>query len=78
MPSYTLDRLNLFAGNDVPSEPGSIAGFVPVSALTEKKPDVIAPSHDGLFTSGTLGRYSTYLRDLEEYQANTVAETAAD
>jgi NADH-quinone oxidoreductase subunit G len=76
IPSYTLDRLNLFAGNDVHIEPGS--GFVPVSALTEKKPDLVEPSHDGLFTSGTLGRYSSYLRELEEYQANTVAETAAD
>jgi len=38
------------------------------------------PSHDGLFTSGTLGKYSTYMRELETYQARQkqLAETAAD
>ena len=30
VPGYKLDRLNLFGGNDVPTEPG----FVPVSTLT--------------------------------------------
>ncbi len=51
VPGYKLDRMNLFGGNDVPTEPG----FVPVSALTEPHPDLIDPAHDGLFTSGTLG-----------------------
>ena len=32
VPGYTLDRINLFAGNDVHTEPAS-PGFVPVSAL---------------------------------------------
>ena len=74
VPSYALDRLNLLAGNDVHTEPG----FVPVSELTGKRPDLVAPSHDGLFSSGTLGQFSKYLTDLEEYQSHVVAETAAD
>ena len=74
VPAYKLDRLNLFAGNDVRTEPG----FVPVSALTGKRKDLVSPAHDGLFTSGTMGRYSTYLREIEEHQAHQLAETAAD
>ena len=75
VPAYKLDRLNLFSGNDVHTEPG----FVPVSALTQPRTDLVAPAHDGLFSSGTLGRYSTYLRDLQEHQSRVqLAETAAD
>ncbi len=33
VPAYKLDRLNLFGGNDVQTEPG----FVPVSALTSAR-----------------------------------------
>jgi NADH-quinone oxidoreductase subunit G len=72
VPGYKLDRLNLFGGNDVPTEPG----LVPVSALTG--PDLVSPAHDGLFTSGTLGRYSPALKDLERHQTPAAAETAAD
>jgi NADH-quinone oxidoreductase subunit G len=72
VPAYKLDRLNLFGGNDMPTEPG----FVPVSALTA--PDLVLPAHDGLFTSGSLSRYSPALKDLEQYQAHELAETAAD
>jgi NADH-quinone oxidoreductase subunit G len=76
VPSYELDRLNLLTGNDVKTEPG----FVPVSALTKGRADLVAPSHDGLFTSGTLGRYSEHMRELDKYQAQQKepAETAAD
>jgi NADH-quinone oxidoreductase subunit G len=77
VPSYKLDRLNLFSGNDVRSEPG----FVPVSSLTAGRAHLVAPSHDGLFTSGTLGRYSEYLKELDEYQAEQkqqLAGTTAD
>jgi NADH-quinone oxidoreductase subunit G len=72
VPAYKLDRLSLFGGNDAPTEPG----FVPVSSLTG--PDVIQPAHDGLFTSGTLGRYSESLKDLLRHQSPAKAETAAD
>ncbi len=74
VPGYKLDRLNLFGGNDVHTEPG----FVPVSALTSERPDLVQPAHNGLFTSGTLGKYSHGLKDLEQHQAAEVAATAAD
>jgi NADH-quinone oxidoreductase subunit G len=84
VPGYTLDRINLFAGNDVHTEPASPvpeSGFVPVSALSA--PELVVPAHDTLFTSGTLGRYSSALRQLEQHQANELAkselaESAAD
>ncbi|MGA9668763.1 MAG: molybdopterin-dependent oxidoreductase, partial [Terracidiphilus sp.] len=74
VPGYTLDRLNLFGGNDVRTEPG----FVPVSVLSDSPRTLIAPAHDGLFTSGTLGRYSPALKELERHQAHELAESAAD
>ena len=73
VPAYKLDRLNLFGGNDVQTEPG----FVPASALTTRAENLIKPAHDGLFTSGTLGRYSDGLRDLEKHQATIVEEAVA-
>jgi NADH-quinone oxidoreductase subunit G len=84
VPGYTLDRVNLFVGNDVHTEPASSAlasGYVPVSALAA--PELVVPAHDTLFTSGTLGRYSAALRQLEEHQANEstksqLAQSAAD
>ena len=70
VPGYKLDRLNLFGGNDVHTEPG----FVPVSALTAGGGNLVKPAHNGLFTSGTLGQYSNGLKDLEKHQAAEVAE----
>jgi NADH-quinone oxidoreductase subunit G len=76
-PGYQLDRINLFGGNDVRTEPG----FVPVAALVASgsgaKEDVV-PAHDTLFTSATLGRYSPALNELQQHQARELAETAAD
>jgi NADH-quinone oxidoreductase subunit G len=74
VPAYKLDRLNLFGGNEVHTEPG----FVPISALTSSGPDLVKPTHNGLFTSGTIGRYSKGLKDLEQHQTAEVATTAAD
>jgi NADH-quinone oxidoreductase subunit G len=74
VPGYKLDRLNLFGGNDVATEPG----FVPITALITPAPESIEPAHNGLFTSGTLGRYSPGLHDLQQHQAPALAETAAD
>jgi len=34
VPGYKLDRINLFSGNAVKSEPAAEPGFVPVSAVT--------------------------------------------
>jgi NADH-quinone oxidoreductase subunit G len=72
VPSYALDRVNLLGGNDVPTE----LGFVPISALTG--PDVVTPSHDGLFSSGTLGRYSPTLGELKMHQTDEWAGAVAD
>ena len=47
VPAYKLDRVNLFGGNDVPTEPG----FVPLSALTG--PDLVQPG----------ARWTVYLRN---------------
>jgi NADH-quinone oxidoreductase subunit G len=74
VPGYALDRINLFGGNDVPTEPG----FVPIATLTDGRPDLVVPAHDGLFTSATLGRYSNALKELKRHQTDAMAETAAD
>ena len=76
VPSYALDRFQLFAGNDVRTEIGAGPGFVPVEALTGS--GFIVPAHDTLFTSGTLGRYSRGLVEIDQHQARAMAETAAD
>ncbi len=70
VPGYALDRINLLGGNDVRTEPG----FVPVAALTEALPGLVAPAHDGLFTSGTLGRYSPALKELAQHQASKLVQ----
>ncbi|MGA2569614.1 MAG: molybdopterin-dependent oxidoreductase [Terracidiphilus sp.] len=75
VPGYSLDRINLLAGNDTHTEPAS-PGFVPVSALADS--DLVVPAHDTLFTSGTLGRYSSALKQLEEHQSKELAKSAAD
>ncbi|MGA9587272.1 MAG: molybdopterin-dependent oxidoreductase [Terracidiphilus sp.] len=74
VPGYKLDRLNLFGGNEVKTEPG----FVPISTLVSTHADLVRPAHNGLFTSGTLGTYSNGLKDLEQHQAAETAATAAD
>jgi NADH-quinone oxidoreductase subunit G len=76
VPGYKLDRINLFGGNDVRTEPG----FAPAAALTSlgtTGSGLIAPAHDGLFTSGTLGEHSAALRELARHQARELAETAS-
>ena len=70
VPGYALDRINLLGGNDVRTEPG----FVPVAALTEALPGLVAPVHDGLFTSGTLGRYSPALKELAKHQVRELVQ----
>jgi NADH-quinone oxidoreductase subunit G len=79
VPGYTVDRVNLFAGNDVHTElssPAPASGFVSASALAA--PELVVPTHDTLFTSGTLGRYSPALLQLEQHQKKELAEFAAN
>ena len=75
VPAYNLDRLNLFSGNDVSSQPG----FVPVSELANiTARDLVLPSHDTLFTSGVLGAHTAALIELNHYQNSATSEAAAD
>jgi NADH-quinone oxidoreductase subunit G len=73
VPSYKLDRLNLFGGNDTQSEPG----FVSVSDLTNHR-DLVLPAHDGLFNSGLFGEHAAALTELNQFQDSLIVETAAD
>jgi NADH-quinone oxidoreductase subunit G len=68
---YDVSRINLLAGNDqhieiAESGPGAV-----------QKPELIAPAHDNLFRSGTLGRYSKTLNSVMENKSAEV-EVAAD
>jgi len=76
VPGYALDRMNLFSGNDVRTALTPAPGFVPASALGGV--ELIFPTHDTLFTSGTLGQYSPGLRELQQHEAHELAESAAD
>jgi NADH-quinone oxidoreductase subunit G len=63
VPGYNaLSRLQLLSGNDQHLEPAAAAPLVQIS----NRRDLVLPSNDTLFTSGTLGRYSTMLADLQQ------------
>jgi NADH-quinone oxidoreductase subunit G len=72
VPGYDISRANLLAGN---SEHTSLAHSGSGAA---HKPESISPAHDGLFTSGTLGRYSRTLKSVMESHEVKAAEVAAD
>jgi len=72
VPGYAVSRINLLAGNPehtTLSESGE-------SAI--QKAESISPANDGLFTSGTLGRYSRALQSVLESQEVKHSEVAAD
>ena len=61
VPGYNFSRLELFAGNDQHIQPSaSGVGLVQIS----NRRDGVLPSQDTLFTSGTLGRYSSKLNEV--------------
>jgi NADH-quinone oxidoreductase subunit G len=72
VPGYDVSRMNLLAGN---SQHTSFAKAGPGAA---HKPESISPANDGLFSSGTLGRYSRTLNSVSESHEVKVAEVAAD
>ncbi len=72
VPGYDVSRMNLLAGN---SEHTSLSKSGPGAA---HKPESILPANDGLFTSGTLGRYSRALKSVMESHEVKPAEVAAD
>jgi len=72
VPGYNISRPNLLAGN---SEHTSLTKSGPGAV---HKPESISPANDGLFTSGTLGRYSRTLKSVMESHEVKPAEVAAD
>jgi NADH-quinone oxidoreductase subunit G len=72
VPGYDVSRMNLLAGN---SEHTTLTKSGTGAA---HKPETISPANDGLFTSGTLGRYSRTLKSVMESHEVKPAEVAAD
>ncbi|WP_188553816.1 molybdopterin-dependent oxidoreductase [Edaphobacter dinghuensis] len=65
VPGYNVLRLQLLSGNDQHLQPAA-SGLVQIG----NRRDLVLPANDTLFTSGTLGRYSAMLNDVQQYQAN--------
>jgi len=82
VPGYNLLRLQLLSGNDQHLEPAA-APLVQIAVQPARR-DLVLPANDTLFTSGTLGRYSAMLSDLQHNESLrpptglTQIETAAD
>ena len=73
VPGYDVSRMNLLAGN---SQHTSLAGSGTGAAQRDQS---IAPANDSLFSSGTLGRYSSTLKSvMESHQQKTREGVAAD
>ncbi len=73
VPGYDkLLRLQLLSGNDQHITPAS-AGLVQI----ENRKDLVLPSGDGLFSSGTLTNYSPILQALQKHQEREVADHLA-
>jgi NADH-quinone oxidoreductase subunit G len=74
VPGYDVSRMNLLAGND---EHTTLTDGGPGA---RHDPALIAPAHDDLFSSGTLGRYSRALNSVMENRHRQPADTeiAAD
>ncbi|MEO6910680.1 MAG: molybdopterin-dependent oxidoreductase [Edaphobacter sp.] len=77
VPGYNLLRLQLLSGNDQHLQPAASG----LSQIGSRR-DLVLPANDTLFTSGTLGRYSTSMNDLRQHQENQKSaqfnETVAD
>ena len=75
VPGYDVSRLGILAGLDEHTQLVQITG-----ATGTGHPELIMPSNDTLFTSGTLGRYSATLNSVMERNQTSPAdkEVAAD
>ncbi|HEY4931055.1 MAG TPA: NADH-quinone oxidoreductase subunit NuoG [Terriglobales bacterium] len=75
VPGYDVSRLAILAGQDEHTQFAQITG-----ATGAGHPELILPSNDTLFTSGTLGHYSTTLNSVMERNQTSPAdkEVAAD
>ncbi len=67
VPGYDVSRLNLVAGNDEHTH-------LPSASNLPSHPELIVPSEDTLFTSGTLGRYSNALNSVIENERKEPAD----
>ena len=66
VPGYNLLRLQLLSGNNQHLEPAvSPNDLVQIG----NRRDLVLPANDSLFTSGTLGRYSAMLSDLQHNES---------
>ena len=77
VPGYSLLRLQLLSGNAQHLSPTGSERLVQIG----DRRDLVLPAHDGLFTSGTLGRFSTMLTDLRQNESRkslATEQTAAD
>jgi len=73
VPGYDkLLRLQLLSGNDQHIAPAS-TGLVQI----ENRKDLVLPSSDTLFTSGSLTRFSPMLQDVQRHQETEVADHLA-
>jgi NADH-quinone oxidoreductase subunit G len=69
VPGYEgLRRLQLLSGNDQHLLPAAGTELVQIEAQKPRR-DLVLPANDTLFTSGTLGRYSAMLTDLQQNDA---------
>ncbi len=68
VPGYDVGRLDLAAGNDVHTHVPAVSGEIP------SHPELIVPSQDTLFTSGTLGRFSNTLNSVLENDRRVPAD----
>ena len=73
VPGYQVSRMELMAGNDVHVQ----SSLVQIGQEAARHA-LILPAEDTLFTSGTLGRYSTVLHAVMESHTTKPTETAAD
>jgi NADH-quinone oxidoreductase subunit G len=64
VPGYNLLRLQLLSGNDQHLQPAA----APLVQISNRR-DLVLPANDTLFTSGTLGRYSAMLTDLQQNES---------
>jgi NADH-quinone oxidoreductase subunit G len=82
VPGYrNILRLQLLSGNDQHLEATAAAPLLSGIQIGTRR-DLVLPSGDTLFTSGTLGHYSDNLTDLQENERRqglpTLDQTAAD
>ncbi|MHB8889916.1 MAG: molybdopterin-dependent oxidoreductase [Acidobacteriaceae bacterium] len=76
VPGYNFSRLELLAGNDQQIQPAAPQNNLVQINNQQQRRDLVLPSQDTLFTSGTLGRFSGMLSQVRETHSEP-AETAA-